>query len=324
MMYMRHYTHFSKTERLELSVLLKKGYSLRDIGRALKKSPSSVSREVMRNSVQGVYDPQKAAHKTYVKRRYSKYQGMKVREHPELEAYIAKKLRQDWAPDVIAGRWKLERTLPVTITAKGIYKYLYSPYGQHLCRFLKSGQYRRKPRREKVEKVLIPNRIFIDERPRVINLRKRYGDFEADTLGRSYGVKETLVGIVERKSRFVFAQRIHRLRETIPSIKTFISGIPARSITFDNGSENTRHLELGIATYFCHPYSSWEKGQIENVFKLMRRYIPKKSDLACYSENDISAIVNRINSIPRKVLNYRTPKEVFEEQFLKRRCCTSG
>jgi IS30 family transposase len=106
--------------------------------------------------------------------------------------------------------------------------------------------------------------------------------------------------------------------------KHLLMPLPVRSVTFDNGVENARYEELGVPTYFCHPYSSWEKGQIENVFKLLRWYIPKKSNLAHYSQADISAIVNHINSIPRKILGYQTPKEVFEERFLKQRCCTSG
>lgn len=318
------YTHFSKTDRLELSVLLKKGYSLRDIGSALSKNPSSVSREVKRNSVNRVYDPQKAAHRAYVKRRYSKYQGMKVREHTELERYIAEKLKEGWSPDVIAGRWRRERTIPVTITAKGMYKYLYSSYGQRWCRFLKSGQYREKPRTERPKNISIPNRVFIDERPLAITARKRYGDFEGDTLGVPKHTRETVVAVVERKSRYVIAKKIARLKDAMDGLKRILAPLPARSLTLDGGLENARYKELGIPTYFCHPYSSWEKGQIENVFKLLRRYIPKKSDVGLYSQEDISAIVEHINSIPRKILDYQTPKEVFEEQFLKRRRCTSG
>lgn len=322
-MYMRHYTHFSKTERLELSILLKKGYSLRGIGSALKKSPSSVSRELKRNKVGGAYDPQKADHKAYVKRWRSKYQGMKVREHPELEEYIIKKIQKGWSPDVIAGRWKKERTIPVTITAKGIYKYLYSAYGQKWCRFLKSGQYRSKPQTEKVQKVLIPNRIPITERPAIITDRKRYGDFEGDTLGVPRYTRKTIVAAVERKSRYILARKISRIKYAVSGFKQLFRELPVQSLTLDNGIENVKYEQLGIATYFCHPYSSWEKGQIENVFKLIRRYIPKKSSISNYSQEEISAIVEHINSVPRKILDYQTPKEVFEEQFIKR-CCTSG
>ncbi len=297
---------------------------MREIGSALMKNPSSVSREINYRRVNGVYDPHKAHHKARVQRQASKYQGMKVREHPELETYIIDKLQEGWAPDVIAGRWRKECTIPVTITAKGIYKYLYSSYGQRWCQFLKSGQYRSRPRRKKTQKVLIPNRVFITERPGVITERKRYGDFEGDTLGVPKYTRATIAAAVERKSRYILAQKISRLKYAMDGFKHLLAPLPARSFTLDNGVENVRYEELGIRTYFCHPYSSWEKGQIENVFRMIRRYIPKKSDLSQYTQDDISVIVDHINSVPRRILNYQTPKEVFEERFLKQRCCTSG
>ena len=134
------YTHFSKTERLELSILLKKGYSLRAIAGELRKNPSSVSREIKDNSVNGEYDPHKADHKAYVKRKYSKYQGMKVNENRLLEEYIRRGLQQYWTPEEIAGRLELEHGRSV-ISFTSIYKWLYSAYGQPLCVYLPSKQY---------------------------------------------------------------------------------------------------------------------------------------------------------------------------------------
>ena len=297
---------------------------MREIGRALKKSPSSVSREVGRNNKHSAYDPYYAQTRARTRRQDAKYQGMKVRGYPKLEAYIAEKLQAGWSPDVVAGTWNRGQKT-VTITAKGIYKYLYSPYGQSWCRYLKSGQWgRRKRKGKKHKKVLIPNRIDIDQRPMIINGRKRFGDFEGDTLGVPKYTHVTLAAVIERKSRYLLAKKIPRVRHAVEGFKELLAPLPVRSLTLDNGVENVRYQELGISTYFCHVYSSWEKGQIENAFGLMRRYIPKKQSLIRYSQKDISAIVDHINSIPRKILNYRTPKEVFEEQFLKQGCCTSG
>ena len=317
------YTHFSRSERLELSILRKKGYSLREIGFALKKSPSSISRETKNNSGRNGYNPRYAQQYSRVRRKNAKYQGMKVRAYPKLEAYIAEKLQAGWSPDVIAGTWNRGQKT-VTITAKGIYKYLYSPYGQPWCRYLKSGQWGRKKRKKKSRKILIPNRIDIDQRPMIVNGRKRFGDFEGDTLGVPKYTHATLAAAIERKSRYLLAKKILRVRYAVEGFKELLAPLPVHSLMLDNGVENVRYQELRISTYFCHPYSSWEKGQIENAFGLMRRYIPKKASLTRYSQKDISAIVDHINSIPRKVLNYRTPKEVFEEQFLKQGCCTSG
>lgn len=322
------YTHFSRTERLDLSILLKKGYSLRNVAESLGRSPSSVSRELKRNKVNNSYNPLKANHKAYVKRKYSKYQGMKIREHPELEQYLKNKLPLGWSPEKIAGRWNnINGRNEITITAKGIYKYLYSDYGQYYCQYLKSERYRKKRRtRKKSVKEIIKNRIFINERPKIINSRLRYGDFEADTMGRpKYVSPETLVVIRERKSRYIMARKVRRLKYSMNGFKELLNDVPVKTVTFDNGVENARHEELGVKTYFCNPYHSWEKGSVENGISLIREYIPKGSDLADYSHDFISAIVNRINNTPMKCLNYKTPKELFEGRFLKityTQCCT--
>lgn len=309
------YTHFSKTERLEISVLLKRGYSAREIGRALGKHHSSVSREIKLNSVNGEYDPQKANHKAYVKRKYSKYQGMKVNKTRWLKEYIRRGLQQYWTPEEIAGRLSFEHGRSV-ISFKSIYKWLYSVHGQPLCAYLPSKQYRpRKRKSKKQEKVLIPNRVSIEERPKIINQRLRCGDFEGDTLGVPKGSLETLAGIADRKSRYFLAKKIARIRYAVDGFKRLSSSlIHLYSFTFDNGVENIRHQELRVSTFFCHAYASWEKGTIENSFLRLRRFIPKKSRLNDYSDKDIAAICDIMNNTPRKCLGWKTPKEVFEEQ----------
>lgn len=300
---------------------------MREIGRALKRNPSSVSREVKRTRKGCIYNPHNAHIHARVKRADAKYQGMKVKHHPELKAYIAENLARGWSPDVIAGCWNNDHR-EITITAKGIYKFLYSAHGQYLCKYLKSRQYGRRRRKEKKgKKILIPERISIDERPQVINERKRYGDFEADTMGVPKYTHATIAAAIERKSRYILARKIMKLKYAMDAFNQMLSSVPALSLTMDNGVENVRYQKLGIPTYFCHPYSSWEKGSIEYAFRMIRRYIPKKSDVSNYSEQEIIAIVEHINSIPRKILNYRSPKEVFEEQFLQAnqsKCCTSG
>lgn len=251
------YTHFSKTERLEISVLLKRGYSHREIGRALGKHHSSVSREIKLNSVNGEYDPHKAHHKAYVKRKYSKYQRTKIRKNQWLEEYIQDKLQRFWTPEEIAGRLSLEYNRSV-ISFKSIYKWLYSPFGQSFCVYLPSKRYRpRKRRGKKQKKVLIPNRVSIEERPGVINLRARCGDFEGDTLGVPRKSTETLAAIADRKSRYLLAKKIPRIRYAIEGFKRLFSSLNhLHSFTLDNGVENVRYQELGVPTFFCHPYSA--------------------------------------------------------------------
>lgn len=320
------YKHFNKDERNELAILLKKGYSRREIAEASGRSPSSVSREVKRNSIKGWYEPNKANHKARVKRLRSKYQGMKIRENRFLENYIHEKIKLSWSPERIAGRLKLETG--TSVAHKTIYKYIHrNPFGNRLRVYLK---YQGRPKRDEKNSQwgeTIKNRVFIDQRPEIINQKLRCGDFEADTMGRSKNSSpQTLVVARERKTRFVLAKKVSRLKFAMEGLKEILSPLPVKSITFDNGRENARYYKLGIKSYFCHPYASWQKGSVENAIGLIREYIPKKSDLSDYSHDCISAIIDRINSIPMKCLKYRTPKEVFYGRYLskfnKEQCCT--
>lgn len=309
------YTHFTKGERSELSILLNKGYSKREIAKALERNHSTIVREVQNNSVNGEYNPGKANQKAYVKRKYSKYQGMKVKENPEIEEYLKEKMEnKNWSPKTIAGRLYLEKG--ISIKADTIYKYLYSAYGQPLCKYLKYKRYRKKKRKNiKNKKEIIKDRTFINERPEFINHRLRFGDFEGDTMGRPrHASQQTLAVLRERLSRKLFAIKVPRLKYTIEGFKTLLKGVLVFSLTLDNGVENVRHKELDISTYFCHPYSSWEKGTVEQGIGLIREYIPKKADLKDYSDKEIQIIIEKINNTPMECLGYLTPNEVFEYQ----------
>lgn len=318
------YTHFSKTERLELSVLLKKGYSLREIGMALKKSPSSVSREVKRCGGRKSYNPHHANQYAQTKRKDSKYQGMKVREYPELQGYIKEKLPLSWSPDRIAGRWNREHPDEAKVSAHAIYKWLYSIYGNQYCKYLRSKQYRRRKHTYRHEpRTLIKNRVSIEQRPKEITERKEFGHFEADTMGRPRTASpQTLDVARERMSRFLIGKKVARLAYAMDGFKELFDDAPAQSITWDNGVENVRYEELKIPSYFCNPYSSWEKGSVENGIGIVRHFIPKGSDLKNYSHARIREIFDTINAIPMKCLQYQTPAEVYQANLLSTQCCT--
>lgn len=311
------YTHLSKGERLELSILLSKGYSFRAIARAMGRNHSSLSRELKYNPVKGRYDPKKANEKARVRRKKSKYQGMKVRQTPGLEDYVAEKMKLGWSPELIAGRWSSD--VGGKLKADTLYKYLYSAFGQHLCHHLKYKRYGKRKRRLRSKPVPashIPDRISIDKRPEEIGERKTFGHFEADTMGRPrHASPQTLVVMRERLSRKIFATKVNRLKYTIEGFKKLISRLPVFSITFDNGLENIRYKELGILSYFCNPYHSWEKGSVEQGIGQIRSYIPKKADLKRYSNSDIDAIIDSLNNRPMKCLNYQTPNEVFNKNL---------
>lgn len=318
-------THFTKDERNELSILLKNGYSHRCISEALRKNQSSVSREVATGTVRGVYDPRYADTRARERRRNAKYQNMKINESPAFESYLEQKLTIGWTPEEISGRWKRDNPDEKHFSFKAIYKYLYSPYGQRLCAYLPSKRYTPRKRGVKRQKRLpVKNRVSIEKRPQSVNERRWFGHFEGDVLGSKRTTSQRLPALVERKSRKLFAVKVRRLGDAMDGFKQLLKPYQdiARSITFDNGPENARHLELralGIKTYFCDPFASWQKGTMENTFGRLRRFIKKRSSLSDYPDKDIQDYVERMNDTPRKCLDYRTPNEVFNELLSKPR-----
>lgn len=320
----KKYTHIEKAERLEIAILLNKGYSYRDIAKALKRSVSSISEEINTNSVNGIYDPYKANHKAYVKRKYSKYQGMKAASDFDLWDYIENKMKEDWSPEAISGRIKNIDTQIKPISAKGIYKFIYSSHGCNLIRHLTYQGEAKKPKTaSKIEQ--LKDRVFIDKRPKIIGKRRRFGDWEGDFIVSGKNGKGVLLTLYERKSKYVMIKKLinKKIEEVHKIIHELTGGIIINSLTLDNDIVFKKHKELsrilGIPVYFCHPYHSWEKGGVENANKLIRRYIPKGSDISKYSDEYVQMIEDKLNNKPRKCLKYKTPNEVMQEnnQFKK-------
>jgi IS30 family transposase len=318
------YHQLSEAEQLQLSILLKKGFSLRDIASAMSRSHTTLSREIKRNSVHGTYNPKKAKLKKRVRRRYSKYQGMKVRDHPNLQLFIIKHLKKGWTPEEIAGRLRTkEKDIPY-ISAKGIYKWLYSVHGQKYCLLLCSQQLKKKKRRPKAERSMIPNRVGIEERPLEANNRSEYGHYETDTIvsGKRHDSTAALAVLHERKARYVRLKKIPNLKPATfaSALKKTANDLHRRTITYDNGIENRHHEDvasaLNVLTFFCNRYHSWEKGGVENTNGRIRRYIPKGANLADYSDRDIAKIEYWLNNTPRKCLNWSTPYEIMIENNL--------
>ena len=319
----KEYHHITKTERLEIALLKSKKYSIRDIARALGRSPSSICEEIRRNSVRKSYDPTKADHKAYVARKYSKYQGMKIESRPELRAYVETKVAEDWSPEEVSGRIKeIERPIPY-VSAKAIYKYIASIYGRRLeQRLAYKGRKKRSHPRPKVTQ--LKDRIFIDQRPKIVQRRARFGDWEGDFIVSGRNGSGALLVLHERKARYAIIRKI-----AVPSIELvhqylteMTGGIIMNTLTLDNDILFRKHEEmsriLGVPVYFCHPYHSWEKGGVENTNKLIRRYVPKGSDISHVSDERIREIQEKLNTRPRKCLSYRTPAEVMraQDQFI--------
>lgn len=320
----KKYTHINKTERLEISILLDKKYSYGNIAKALERSKSSISEEIRNNSVNGAYDPKKANHKARVKRKNSKYQGMKVVGDIDLWNYIEDKIKEDWSPEAIAGRIKNVDVQIKSISAKGIYKFIYSVYGRNLERFLAyRGKKRKSKTTSKVDQLL--DRIFIDKRPKHIDKKRFFGDWEGDFIVSGKNGKGSLLVLYERKARYTLIKKMisRKINEVHKIICELTGGIIINSLTLDNDIVFKKHKELseilGVPIYFCHPYHSWEKGGVENTNKLIRRYIPKGSDISQYNDKYIQMVENKLNNRPKKCLRYKMPNEVMKEnnQFKK-------
>lgn len=310
------YSHITKTERREIALLIEKEYSFRNIARMLKRGPNTISREINQNSVKGVYDPLKADHKVYVKRKYSKYQGMKIVEDSQLKSYVEEKIKEDWSPEEVAGRLKKVDKHIKYASRGAVYKFIYSVYGRLLEQHLRYKGKRKKGRkREKVTQ--LKNRVFIEERPKIVAKKERFGDWEGDFIVSNKTGRGVLIVLYERKAMYVVIKRLmtHSCDIVNQYVKEMTGGFVCfNSLTIDNDISFRRHEELsellGAPIYFCHPYHSWEKGGVENINKLIRQYIPRGSDISRYSDRYIREIETKLNNRPRKSLGYKTPLEV--------------
>lgn len=306
-----------KAERLEIRILLDKRYSLRSIAKAMERSPNTISYEIRNNSVNGEYDPHKAHIKAQVRKKYRRFQYSKIEKYPEIKKLIIEKLKKHWNPDEIAG-WLKENQPALYVSKSAIYNWLHTGRGDRYCDLLYSQRHNVKKQKPKTDRVLIPERTGIEERPRGAENRTRYGHYESDTIVSRKGGTGAILVLIERKSRYVHLWKLENLkpRGVSARLNHIRNHININSITFDNGIENVYHQDIGVPTFFCDPYSSWQKGTVEHVNKMIRRYIPKGTDLVTITQRDLDAIAAIINKKPRKILGYKSAQEVCERAGL--------
>lgn len=328
----RTYKQLDQSMRDRIKALLDDGYGVRKIGRTLGLSHTTVSREIVRGSYgtdgrtppdkQAQYEPETAQHKAYVRRLYAKYQGKRIQESLDLRWYIIVRLQAHWNPDEIAGAMKREQQ-PHYASKTAIYEWLRSEWGQYYCQYLDSRRYTTRKRQSKTQKPMIPDRVSITERPLGATNRSRYGHWEGDTVvsGKRTGSTAALVVTVERKTRLVAARTIPDLKPesfngAIRDVQIGVSKM--LSLSLDNGIENRHHTQLTVPAYFCDPYSSWQKGSVENANRMIRRYLPKGMDLATVTPAHLQDIIWIINNKPRKILGYKSAMQVAEEKGVLR------
>lgn len=311
------YHHLTQNQRCQLYALKSRGDSQNSIAKFLKVAPSTISREIKRNSGGRGYRLKQA--QTCAELRRFEASSMPRRMVPELIKRIESDLTDlQCSPEQISGRLGLEGTL---ISHESIYKHIWKnrQLGGALFKNLRhrGKKYNKRPSKT-AGRGCIPNRVDIDKRPKVVDNKNRFGDWEADLIIGA-GQQGALLTLVDRKTKYLKVTKLFgkHAEPTAQAIIDALSTLPKmfhKTITFDNGKEFSRHAEisakLNIDCYFAKPYHSWERGLNEHTNGLIRQYFPKGTNLLEVSEDEISRVEQIINNRPRKVLRYRTPKEL--------------
>ena len=314
-------------EREKLEWLLKlKSQSIRAVSKVMRRDHSVIVREINRNSSGRQKYKAKVAQKLNNKRIHKKHIG-KIEKCPELKKYIEEMILDDWSPEEIAGTLREEPPEGlngVTVSHESIYYYIYEKADKHkrLYKHLRTHRPKRYHHgKRKSKKVTIPSRVSIHDRPKVVEKKKRYGDWESDSMIFSKQ-KYCLSVQYERKSMLVRICKVDNKSadETYRALVQSIDSLPQymfKTMTFDNGTEGVRHIDISreydVKTFFCDPYCSWQKGGVENINKLIRQYLPRNIDLSKFSNKDIYNIQEKLNNRPRKSLNYKTPNQVIHK-----------
>ena len=311
---MRGYTQLTREERYQIYVLKQAEYNQVEIAELLERDKSTISRELRRNRGLKGYRPRQAHHLA-LRRRYGKAQP---RISNGIWQRVEALIRHEWSPEQIVGRVRMEQG--IVISHEWIYQYVYADKrsGGDLYRYLRCQKARRKRYGAYDRRGCIPDQVSIDERPAIVDARRRFGDWEGDTvIGRGY--RGVLVTLVERKSAYTVIKGIRRktaeaVRKAVTEgLSPYIDRV--HTITYDNGREFADHKgmarDLETKIYFAHPYASFERGLNENTNGLIRQYFPKHQDLTAVSHTEIEQAMNKLNHRPRKSLGFRTPYEVF-------------
>lgn len=325
------YKHLNIEERERIQELRWQHKSIRYIAKELGRSPSSISRELKKNttSIRERYTPRQAQERT-LKKRKSRGRTERLKNN-DIRQYVIEKLQLRWSPEQIAGRLSID--LPThSISHEAIYQFIYAQVhrqGYGLLKLdgieLRHHLRRRKKRRthqgmRKTKQLPRFSGVSIEQRPSVVDRRFRIGDWETDTV-ESIHHKPGVNTLLERRSGLYFVTKLTSSysEATTHAIVTRLRHLPVHTITLDNGSENARWQELedqlNATTYYCHPYCSRERGSNENTNGLLRDYFPKKTDFTKISQEELSYVEYLLNTRPRKRLNWKTPLEVFSEGF---------
>jgi IS30 family transposase len=326
----RSYEQLSLEERCTIARLREAGQSLRQIAAAVDRPPSTVSRELRRNSGSHVgYQPAYAQDQCRARR----WSGSRLERDDGLRDDVLARLTAGWSPEQVAGRLAREAGRPI-ISYETIYRFIYAQIRRTndgaWRHYLPRAKARRgwRGRRGGSPASFIKDRRPIAQRPKDADSRDTPGHWEADyMLFSSYG--QSILVAHERATRATLILRTpnRQAEPTAKALARLLKPMPdsiRASITFDNGTEFARHYQLhaqlGIQTFFCDPHSPWQKGGVENAIGRLRRYLPRKTDLDSLSANQLNALASACNHTPRKCLDFQTPVEALSNHLLHFEC----
>ena len=321
----RDYNQLSLEDRCKIASLHAQGRSIRQIAADLDRSPSTIARELKRNTAKlAGYKPASAHEKTRARR----WKGSRLERNAELRNQVLTCLRKGWSPEQTCG-WLKRTNGKSIISPETIYRFIATQIARHKDyswrHFLPRGKSKRgwRGRKGGSSALHIKNRVPLEERPKAASDRSNPGHWEADLMAfAKYG--QTILTLHERSSRLLIAVRSPNKTagQVAQTIACLLGSLPRplrQTITFDNGTEFAHHYKLKniqLKTFFCDPYAPWQKGGVENAIGRMRRTIPRKTDLALLSDKQLSALVRQYNNTPRKCLDWRSPAELFCDQVL--------
>ena len=318
----RSYGQLSLEDRCTIAQLQKAGQSIRQIASALDRAPSTIARELRRNRGSSVgYKPSYAQQRS----RQRRWAGSRLTREPTLRRDVLERLALGWSPEQIAGRLAKDHGRKV-ISYESIYRFIYAQIratkDYSWRHYLPRGKSKRgrRARKRSSSATFIEGRVSLAERPSVVSNRSTAGHWEADLMMfAKYG--QAVLTVHERQSRLLLAIRLASKAAHLVAhhLGQLFGALPQRlrqTVTFDNGTEFARHRllhRLQVDTFFCDPYSPWQKGGIENAIGRMRRFLPRKTDLATLKTTRFKAMIAAYNNTPRKCLDFRTPAEVFSQ-----------
>ena len=319
------YQHVSDKERFYIWQARREGRTQQHIAEALGRHPSTICRELKRNTYAQCH-----RYTYYWARHIVKHRKHDAKSHKhrkltaELAPVIEELLRCYLSPEQVSGY--LQKHHGISLSHETIYRYIYQDATRHtqLKPFLRQGgKHRRKRYGSGARASSIPHRVSITERPQVVEQKVRLGDWECDTvIGKDR--KSVLVTVVDRASLYTVCSRV--LSRTARAVSQAIIRLlrpfkdRVQTLTFDNGSEFVKHESIAqaleAATYFAHPYSSWERGINENTNGLLRQFFPKRTDFRTVSWQQVQQAVDYLNNRPRKTRGYQTPNQLFHKHFV--------